>query len=124
MYICKMSLTNNYSNYTNTDNSFEWLYMIGIGLGVPLIIIIIWYNWAANYRYSEERIAARLMRKYTKPVPDGHALIASKGSITDNIAKANMLIRETKNGTETSNEWFQLSVVENCSPTNPMCVWI
>lgn len=42
------------------------MFYVFIGLLIVLLIIAGWISWAYNYRYSDERIAGKIVNKYNR----------------------------------------------------------
>ncbi len=42
------------------------MFYVFIGLLIVLLIIAGWISWAYNYRYSDERIASKIISKYNR----------------------------------------------------------
>ena len=119
-----------YPNYYYYRKPFDWTLGILIVLGIALIVIACWYYWAAYInRYSPDRIAGKLLGKYTKEIDDNtQALLADNGSLASKpdgslVASAVMTIRNKGiDVVAQSQEIFSLPVRDNCSPIDKTCV--
>ena len=119
--IAKMS----FINYYPVRKEFDYELMIYCGLGVTLTILFAWYLWAVNYRYSSERIADKLLKKYAGPVSDNQAILADNGQLSPDGTKASAVITVRDKGISTSavtQELYSLPVRSICSPIDKTCI--
>ncbi len=116
---------NNYYPVYEVKKEFDVLLAIWIAVGIVAVTVILWYLYGLNYRYSSERIADRLSKKYNKPIAADQTLIATDGKLfTDgqsNFASAEFKI-SSRDLETTKPVTYSLPVVEGCSPIDKTCV--
>jgi hypothetical protein len=91
-------------------------------LGITLVVVLIWYNWANNYRYSSERIAGKILKKYTKPVADDQTALADDGKLSSDGKSASAVITVNDRQSSIRQEVLQLQVLDDCSPIDKTCI--
>jgi len=104
---------------------FNITFMLCVVLVIVIGILVIWYVWAIQYRYSPERIENKLIAKYPEEIPETLTLSASKGYISADRKKASALMTvKTKDirGEIKSQKTFTLAVDPNCSQINNSCI--
>ena len=112
-------------NYYPVRKEFDYELMIYCGLGITLAILLAWYLWAVNYRYSSERIADKLLKKYAGPVSDNQTVLADNGQLSPDGTKASAVITIRDKGISTSSvtqELYSLPVRNTCSPIDKTCI--
>lgn len=112
-------------NYYPVQKEFDYELMVYCGLGITLGVILIWYLWAINYRYSSERIADKLLKKYTKPVNDNQTVLADNGQLSQDRTKASAVITVRDKGIITSDitqEVYSLPVRSKCPLMDKTCI--
>ncbi len=119
-----MYYDNNYQTYDD-ESGFSFGIMFCTSIIIISIVLGIWFYYAIQYRYSSDRIAGKLRKKYKKEFADNQTLIVSDGKFID-TAKTRVSARMTiqdKNieGSNKSSEVFSLPVKE-CSPVDNTCV--
>ena len=99
---------------------FDYELLIYCCLGIVLLGLLMWFLWARSYRYSSERIADKLSKKYNKSIRDGETILASDGKLNGNMASATITISD-RNDNNTQ-ELFTLPVILDCSILNNNCI--
>jgi hypothetical protein len=120
-----MNSDNNYEKY-NSENSdkFSFKTMFISAFVIFALILCIWYYYVNEYRYSSERIADKLLKKYNKPVDKMQTLRASSGVVnaTKTRASAVMTIQNKDiDASASSVEVFSLDI-KDCSPADNTCI--
>jgi hypothetical protein len=85
----------------------------------------VWYLWGRSYRYSSERIADKLLRKYNKPTTDTQVILSENGQLSPDGTKASAVMTVLDKGINVSiesQEVFTLPVRDNCSPLDKSCI--
>jgi hypothetical protein len=99
----------------NIDNL---LYGLLVGFIIALIIIIVWWYWANHiYRYSADRVGAKLAATFAAK-PD-ETVIAKDVRIVGNTAYATLIVRDRINSREES---VSRQILNNCSSLRRDCV--
>lgn len=101
---------------------FEIKIAIYWGLGITISMLIIWYIYGTEYRYSSERIAERLSKKYNKPITEYQTVIATDGKLSADGTEASALIRISNRDSSGPTEIFTLPVISDCSPLVKSCI--
>ena len=112
-------------NYYPVQKEFDYELMVYCGLGITLGVILIWYLWAINYRYSSERIADKLLKKYAGTVNDNQTVLADNGQLSPDGTKASAVITVRDKGIVTSavtQEVYSLPVRSTCSLMDKACI--
>ena len=126
-----MNYDNNYplpdNNYPLPDNDtgFSFSVMFITAIAIVIIILGIWFYFAIQYRYSSERIAEKLRKKYKKEITDLQTLIVGSGYF-NNDAKTHVsapitIQNKDIEGSASTVQIFTLPVKE-CSPIDYTCV--
>jgi hypothetical protein len=107
---------------------FDYFIMLFTAAIIPLVVWIIWYVYAINYRYSSDRIENKLLKKYDKPINDNQTINASEGQVITNaasnsIASALITIRDKGiHNVLSTHELYSLPVNATCSPMDKTCI--
>ena len=114
---------NSYNNNLGSDK-FSFKTMFISAFVIFGLILCVWYYYVTEYRYSSERIADKLLKKYDKPVEKMQTLVASSGVINDTKTRASAVMtiqNKDINATASSVEVFSLDI-RDCSPVDNTCV--
>lgn len=112
-------------NYYQKRDEFDYELMMYCVICVTMGVLIIWYIWALNYRYSSERIADKLLKKYDGIVQANQTIIANNGQISLDKSKASAEITVTDNNLDASvvsQNIFTLPINDKCSPLSKTCI--
>ncbi len=104
---------------------FEFDTMLYFGLGITVAVLIVWFVWATDYRYSSDRISNRMISKYNKPVRDDQTILADNGKLSADKRTAQAVITIRDKGIDsisTQQEVYSLPVRDNCSPMDKSCL--
>lgn len=113
----------NYYPAAEKKKEFEVIQAVYWGLGITACFLLLWFTYGTEYRYSSERIADRLSKKYNKPVGEDQTIIATNGKISTDGKTASAWIRiSDRNASVNPEELFKLPIVDGCSPLVKTCV--
>lgn len=106
----------------SVNNKFNWWLTLKISFVLFIIIIIVWFIFATNYRYSSDRISAQMRSKYTATLTDDQYLDVSNPYISGNIAFTTMEIHSKNDMSLIDATIFKLPIKDSCSPLDVTCV--
>lgn len=118
-----------------TSTEFDWMLMLGVGLGIFLAVVLIYISWVYNtYRYSSDRIASKLITKFKaknkaldppKFVEDDRKELAIEiATLNSNltIAAAQVAFRDKESHNVLEYTPFTATNRVNCSPMDNSCI--
>lgn len=96
-----------------------------ITISTVIICILLWYIWGSYfYRYSSERIADKILKKYNKQPNDNQVIFADNGKLIDNNMVSAVVTIRDKNiySKPISQEIYSLPIKNICSPIDKSCI--
>lgn len=112
-------------NYYPVRKEFDYELMIYTAVGICAAVLLAWYLWSVEYRYSSERIADKLLKKYPGPVRDDQTVLSDNGQLSPDGLKASAVITVRDKGISTTaitQELYSLPVRSSCSPIDKTCI--
>jgi hypothetical protein len=119
-----MNYYNNSDFKYSTNDGFSYKTMILTTVIIVVCVLAIWYIYANNYRYSDERICDKLRKKYNKKITDTQVMVIKDGRINEDktVASATITIQSKDIASIVSSvETLSLPVM-SCAPNDNTCV--
>ncbi len=113
---------NNYYTAPVVKKEFNIWLAIWIAVGIVVITLILWYQYGVNYRYSSERIADRLSKKYNKPLTADQTVIATDGKLIDHTTASALISISGRDLETTTPVLYSLPIIDDCSPIDKTCI--
>ena len=126
-YDNNLYLDNNlYPDMQNINESkFSIKIILLTAISIFIVVLIIWFYYAIQYRYSSERIADKLRKKYKVEIDDKtRTLLSSGGKINALGTHASTIIiikNKDMEGNDVISKLFTLPI-RDCSPADYNCV--